>query len=146
MYKLNYTHVCAIITSPAGTYTARDPVRLQLRSLQILRAHLLMDTVFISFLVHSHSSPRIVSSVLGSWLIYSNAIRPGRGRRNDNIQNDGMELHKKSGKTLKYIVNKVTVLGIYHRILCQGKHHSGAYTQGLFRAQPTGLRGCLILR
>ena len=70
----------ARIVSSTGTYPARDPFRLRLRSLQILRAHLLMGNIFISSLLHSHSSPRIVSSVLGRWLIYSNAIRPGRGK------------------------------------------------------------------
>ena len=35
---------------------------------------------------------------------------------------------------------------INNRILCQGRHHSGAYTQGLFWAQRTGLRGCFIYR
>ena len=37
-------------------------------------------------------------------------------------------------------------MGINNRILCQGRHHSGAYAQGLFWAQRTGLRGFLIYR
>ena len=45
----------ARIVSSAGTYTARDPFRHRLRSLQVLRAHLLMGTIFFSFLLHSQS-------------------------------------------------------------------------------------------
>ena len=41
--------------SSAGTYTARGPFPLRLRSLQNLRAHLLIGTIFISFLLHIQS-------------------------------------------------------------------------------------------
>ena len=38
--------------------TTRDPFRLRRRSLQILRAHLLMGTMYIFFLLHKQSTIR----------------------------------------------------------------------------------------